>query len=62
MKYSDKSFSVGQSGRSPDVCAQNGHAEPDRRGRCFMCGEVHVQQGGQTVAKIVNVATGEEAE
>lgn len=29
-----------QHGRDASVCAQVGrHAEPDRRGRCFMCGE-----------------------
>lgn len=39
MRYSEKSFLVGQRGRAPSVCAENGHAEPDYRGKCFMCGE-----------------------
>lgn len=39
MRFTDKSFAVGQRGRSPSVCATNGHAEPDYRGKCFMCGE-----------------------
>lgn len=38
MKYGDRKFSVGQTGRSPDVCAKVGHAEPNRHGKCFMCG------------------------
>lgn len=38
MKYGDKRFSVGQTGRSPKICEKVGHAEPNRHGKCFMCG------------------------
>lgn len=39
VRYTEKRFGVGGRGRDPSVCEQRGgHAEPDRRGRCFMCG------------------------
>lgn len=40
MQYQQRTFQTTTGGRSAAVCAANGrHAEPDPRGRCFMCGE-----------------------
>ena len=39
MQYEQRTFQTRTVGRAADVCrAQGKHGEPDRRGRCFLCG------------------------
>jgi hypothetical protein len=39
LKYEAKSFSVPASAGDATICAEKGHAMPDRKGKCIRCGE-----------------------